>query len=536
MWFDDTPISLPHQDESRLLRRWQSSTPSRFFTTGSISDQHAPLSESNLHAVQPKKVFATIWRSQPEKSPHVRQRAGTCQDHVDLSHRLTTDPQLEDWHVVCLADTANSDTSAKPQSSDKLCKRFAASICHGRAWYLRCGQLELSDMVAWLIWQEYEPISVLRQPPWTFIDDSDGHAGLSDTEISSCRHSLLILFDTRSAEEIRIALLMVYFVSNSFRRLSLSELVEAVRCSTLSESDCRGRLEHDASPCLPHDHLLNICSPLLENDADGNIVFLEPSMKRFISTVQLPGLEHGHGTMTQMCFAQIRQLGATFIVRPWKRFREWFRSCRDWPLFRYVASYWWCHYRLAAASRKDLSAELIRIVNIAFAGQSLGQTPILLQRRMLNAGYGVAQVYGLPELKTILQNMGASEILSHMPIPSSQQWQHMRPVFRINIPDQVSFNYTPTVSEVLDARSILCIREDAAAAITAELSALHIQLGQSFHISCTDQDEAFPPLLEYGQAQFDDWEKIDIEELEQQALLKFEDWEYVCTEGTQDFV
>lgn len=391
-------------------------------------------------------------------------------------------------------------------------------------------------MVAWLIWQEYEPISVLRQPPWTFIDDSDGHAGLSDTEISSCRHSLLILFDTRSAEEIRIALLMVYFVSNSFRRLSLSELVEAVRCSTLSESDCRGRLEHDASPCLPHDHLLNICSPLLENDADGNIVFLEPSMKRFISTVQLPGLEHGHGTMTQMCFAQIRQLGATFIVRPWKRFREWFRSCRDWPLFRYVASYWWCHYRLAAASRKDLSAELIRIVNIAFAGQSLGQTPILLQRRMLNAGYGVAQVYGLPELKTILQNMGASEILSHMPIPSSQQWQHMRPVFRINIPDQVSFNYTPTVSEVLDARSILCIREDAAAAITAELSALHIQLGQSFHISCTDQDEAFPPLLEYGQAQFDDWEKIDIEELEQQALLKFEDWEYVCTEGTQDFV
>lgn len=536
MWFDNTTILSPQQDESRLSRREQSSTPSHFLKTGSILDQHSPLNEPNPHTAQPKNVFATIWRSQDRKSPHVRQRAGACQDHVGLSHGLTTDPQLEDWHVICSADTRTSTVSAKLQSPDTLCRRFAISTCHGRAWYSRCGQFELPDMAAWIIWQEYEPITVPRQPSWILFDENDSYAGLSDTETTICRHSLLTLFETRSTDEIRIALSTVYFVSNSFRRLSPSELTEAVRSIARSESGCSSQLEHDTSLWAADGHLLEICSPLFTSDADGNIAFLEPSMKQFMSTVQLPGLEHGHGTMTQMCFAQIRQLGAMFIVRPWTRFREWFRSYSDWPLFRYVAKYWWCHYRLAAASRRDLTAELIRMINVALAGQNLGQTPILLQRRILNAGYGIAQIYDLPELKNVLQNMGASDTSPYVSVPPPEQWQHMRPMFGIRIPDRMCFGCTPTVSEVFDARSILCIRGDSAAAVTAELGALHIKPRESLHVSPPDRHEASLPLPEYEHSHIHAWENIDIKELEQQILSEFEDWDHVRAEDIVDFV
>jgi len=536
MWFDDTTILSSQQHESRLSRRRQSSTSSHFLKTGSFLDLLSPLNESSPYPAQPQKVFATIWRSQDRESPHVRQRARVCQDHVGLSHGLTTDPQLEDWHVICPAETGMSTISAKLQSSDTLCKRFAISTCHGRAWYLRCGQSELPDMTAWLIWQEYEPLTVPRQPSWILIDENDSYAGLSDTDTSICRHSLLTLFETRSTDEIRIALLTVYFVSNSFRRLSPSELTEAVQSTARFESGCKSQLEHNTSLWAADGHLLKICSPLFTSDTDGNVAFLEPSMKQFMSRVQLPGLEHGHGKMTQMCFAQIRQLGSMFIVRPWARFREWFRSRSDWPLFRYVARYWWCHYRLAAASRKDLTAELIDMINMALAGKNLGQTPILLQRRILNAGYSIAQVYDLPELKNVLQNMGASDTSLHSSVPPPQHWQHMRPIYGIRVPDQICFGRTATVSEVFDARSVLCIREDSAAAVTAKLGALHLQPRESLHVSPTDRHEASLPLLEYEYPHIHDWENIDIKELEQQTLSKFEDWEYVRAEDILDCV
>jgi len=348
-----------------------------------------------------------------------------------------------------------------------------------------------------------------------------------------CKRSLFNLFDSRSVEQIQLALLAIYFVTNSFRDLSFSELTAAVRSTASSRSNCETQLAYDAVCWSADDQLLEVCSPFLTSGRDGRVAFRDPSMKKFMSLARLPGLEHGHGTMTQICFEQIRQLGTTFIVRPWVRFRKWFKSCRRWPLMKYVAKYWFCHYQQAAASRMDLSAELFRMINTALSGHSPAETPVLLQQRIINTGYGISQVYELPELEAIYRNMGASGFDDLKKAPSPDQWQHMIPMFGIKIPVQTYLDNEATVSEVFDARSILCLREDTAAAIISPFRNLHLQPQDDSDEVPVDDSHCFQSLPGHTDIGIHDWQVIDIRELEQ-AMSHYEDWELVHQEGTSD--
>ena len=348
-----------------------------------------------------------------------------------------------------------------------------------------------------------------------------------------CKHSLFDLFDSRSVEQIQLALLAIYFVTNSFRDLSFSELTAAVRSTTSSRSDCKTQLAYDAVCWSADDQLLEVCSPFLTSDTDGRVAFRDPSMKKFMSLAHLPGLEHGHGTMTQICFEQIRQLGTTFIVRPWVRFRKWFKSCRRWPLMKYVAKYWFCHYQQAAPSRTDLSAELFRMINTALCGHSPAETPVLLQQRIINTGYEISQLYELPELAALFRNMGASGLDDLRTVPSPEQWRRMTPTFGIRIPAQIYFNHEATVSQVFDARSILCLREDTGAALTSQLHILHIQPQDNSEKLPTDDNHCFLSLPDHTDIGIHDWQVIDIKELER-AMSNHEDWELVHQEGTSN--
>ncbi|KAK5939119.1 hypothetical protein PMZ80_008422 [Knufia obscura] len=449
---------------------------------------------------------------------------------------LTTDPQLEDWHIICLPSSGSSTNPEEPQSPNTLCERLASSVCHDRARYVRCNHSEILDLVAWLVWQKYEPINVPRQPSWNLMDDESAYGSLSEQETTVCKHSLLTLLETRSTDQIYIALLTIYVVSHSFRRLSASELTAAVQSTVRFKSARMVQLESNTLQWSAEGQLLELCGPILKSDADGNVTFAEPSMKKFILTVQLLGLEHGHGTMTQMCFEQIQRLGTMFIVRPWTRFREWFKSSNDWPLLNYVANYWWCHYRLVAGARTDLSVELLHMIHMALAGKELDQIPILLQRRIIGIQYNICQIYDLPELAAILRNMGASEPWPSTTFPSQDQWRHMRPTYGISMPTQICPGYEPTVADLFDAPSILCIRRDYTAAINAELSALHLGVQEDLCISPVRETDFCPPLLEHEHPHAHDWEKIDVQELGWQPTLSSEDWEFVRHENISENV
>jgi len=467
----------------------------------------------------PKKhIFATICQS---KIAHQHEQTTPCKHDVMLDYELKVDPQLEDWHVITWNEGHGSFNPAIDQTN-RLYARLATPICNGRARYLRCGHSELPDLTAWLIWQQHEPLIVIGEPSCILLDDVALEA-LSDQDISVCKSSIVGLFQTRSAEQIRLVLLAAYLVATSFRSFNKLELAAAVRDIAELHLTAETSLDRQSVSNYSDDELLDLCSPLLLNGPEDRVAFRVPSTKTFLENAGIPGFEHGHGTMTQMCFNQIRHLGAMFVVRPWIQFQTWFGSCTLWPLLRYVARYWWYHYKFAAPSRPDLSAGLIHMINIALAGQSPHETQSLLQRKVIDAGYGISQVYELPELAAIYRNMGASQFCGSghprsVPLPD---WHDLRPVFGIKTPVDIDPETDVSVSDVFDRRSICYIDQEQSRSITSILKTLHLMSTSDMEDSGSCQGDAAMLLPDTEPDVVEDWEVLNFHDIDQASSSTF---------------
>ena len=498
MWFVDT---IPPQDRQEHLQGaclHQGNTHKSYNNDLAISSNQDVLS---------KQVFATVWQSR--SGPEHERTSYKYDSSPDQD--LTTDPRTDDWHVVTLNEIQCIPASPTKQSN-KLQSRLATPVCHGRAQFLRCGHSELPDMTAWLVWQQHEPLIIAREPSCILFEDS-WHSEHSEHELFIGKSSIVGLLQTRSVEQIQLVLSAAYFVTTSFRTLQKYEVGAAVREFARSEMKTSSLIEKCSD-----DELLELCRPLLLSSSSNEVGFRTPSIARLLATSRIPGVKRGHGTMTQMCFNQIRRLGAMFILRPWTRFRTWFTSCTQWPLMRYVSKHWWCHYRLAAPSRSDLSADLISLINTALVGHSPHHTPLLLQGRVVDIGYSISQIYDLPELAAMYRNMGASES-SHPGFPTRPKWQELKPVFGVRKPGKINTKVHLSVADVLNHRSICYIGEDLSHSITAQLQGLHVDIISGSAYDDHGEKDAAMQLHDTETAAFDEWEKLDFNDNEDTLVL-----------------
>ncbi|KAJ9653694.1 hypothetical protein H2198_007151 [Neophaeococcomyces mojaviensis] len=340
------------------------------------------------------------------------------------STRLVIDEEDADWHIICRSDL---DAEAGSPEDASILARFSQPMKDegAGARYLRCARIQLEDFRAWLSWQHKQPIKIPRELPLVNVEVSQA---LTEAERIQCQQQLMSTLQPCPAERRHMAFMTLYCIANSMSDLTRPELITAIRIGMHLTSQSLDVINDSKRlTVLIEENISSLCNSLLLQDS-GKIMLKHERMRKFITQLDLPNIKAGHSTMTKICFQQIHDLGAALIIQPWYRFRSWFSSISDWPLLRYVAKNWFLHYRMTP-DRSDLDSELYHLLKDALLEQCAGEPSMLVERRIVDAGYSISQIYHLPGLEAIFRNMGArtasatSVVLGRLPTPS--QWNQM---------------------------------------------------------------------------------------------------------------
>ncbi|KAJ9653696.1 hypothetical protein H2198_007153 [Neophaeococcomyces mojaviensis] len=357
-------------------------------------------STQDIPATGKTPALATIWRKIKVSANELETSARVAEPHDNL--RLCIEEEDADWYVVCPSDIQSSEEPCSFSNEPSLLAQFSELIHDdgvGQSRCLRCAKDQLPDLSRWIAWQCQDPILMPGNLQSTVNHD------LTPQEIDLCKQAILSTVQSCSAQQKRIILITLYCVAASMRDLAVEELSTAVEIGSELLCDEFVNDKPNLAKLGSARDAIDMCPDLLMRTAAGTIAVRDPSLRTFMLHQPTPGFGASHFTMTRICLEQIRRFGAAFLFQPWLCFKEWCNSASKWPLLRYVAQYWFVHYRMTPECGR-LDSELYHMVQNALLDHSEGQTSIFVHRKVVDAGYSISKVYRLPGLEAIFRNMG----------------------------------------------------------------------------------------------------------------------------------
>jgi Ankyrin repeats (3 copies) len=272
-----------------------------------------------------------------------------------------------------------------------------------------CGCLveEIFDCTMWSIWQIAEDI---------VAGDISSQLNMSHLNLGSLdsRHGSVLMnsIQGKSQTEVCVILEACQWVAWSFRHLHTSELSEALKFSTSTQS-CQKSVDGSKQDLPVVVDVMSLCKHVLSVKEDETVEFRDEGMQSFFRSSDhsmLRDLPCGHEVIARSCLMYLLHSNPATIFRPWVDFEHYlqdvYSSC---GLRSYAITYWHRHYLLAEASSQHLPALLHYIIASAFpveTGTQISGHGFYSRRNDL--GLELCVIYGFKVLGCKLMSMGAN--------------------------------------------------------------------------------------------------------------------------------
>lgn len=268
--------------------------------------------------------------------------------------------------------------------------------------YMRCKSSQASDMAAWILWH-HNPASHVSYRTRDVVLELSATFEARESILSECRFDFLHALDNCSQQDVPTLLASLYCVAYAKRLLAPAELIEAIQITL------RNNFKTDLDLLTLRGFITHMCNMRFFQMTEKGLDFAHPAMSKFLENLRIPGLPRGHGMFTRICFAQLRQCGLQTILQPWFNFQNFLQAYPEPSLKGYVRQFWDFHYRHVEkeADALDFAYELARMISEALADGYSEEITILIRKQIVDAGYGICDIYDFPILSTILENMGA---------------------------------------------------------------------------------------------------------------------------------
>ena len=268
---------------------------------------------------------------------------------------------------------------------------------------LYCVRDTAADCTVWSLWRMLEPGHTDHSSSHQIGGSQLVHGRALD---EYCRTELAASVRGRSTEDVRYLLRAIYVVAVSFRRLRLTELLDAV----LTPTNVGRSMEIHQHESMSVDKLMLLCSGLLQVCENGEVDFSRDPMRQFLLRQNIPEIQSGHETMVRICLQHFRRAGEWLILKPWTHFLNTLASFGTHPFFRYALKHWHNHYRLAENTTNDLPAQLHQIIEVAVVRDLPDEEYLSIekQRLTLDTGAMLCGFYHFNTLGHLYQQMGAS--------------------------------------------------------------------------------------------------------------------------------